>query len=1129
MAQEQVNVQLNLISNAEQAVQALQSQLDQLKSKSVEIPVTFNATSTGTTKVQKDLKAGLQAATDTESVLKAQARTLDAQIQQYRTVLTGARNITSEGKGGARVLQAQVDKIKGVKAALKSTQTEYNNVNKQIAAASAKTTAFSNALKLVKQEAAQTNQKGFFDGLLGKLTLGGIAVEAFKQALSGVGDFINQGIQFEQLTLSLEAFTGSTKAADDAYTSFKDTALKTPFSIAGVAQAGKTLLAFKVPLDQAKISTQQLSIIAGATGSDLNNLARNLGQISAQGRAYTRDLNQFATAGIPIYEQLALVLGVTIQDVRQFAEDGKIGFNEVQAAITSMTAAGSSFANLADRQLDTVAGQIGNVQTAVQELAGAFIKTFGPVITAALRTLKDGIDLVTTNFDLLASVIITLSGAALGKQLIPALQKATGFFTLLKNAATAAQDLPALRQLAQDSVLLRDSTRQATDAAIKNKEALIAQAGAAKAALIANAQLAAIAVGIGLLVKAGVDLFNAFNKVPEAIDATKKALNSTITDLQKVRAALANTGNSTFELTDELRTIKDIQAFDKLSEDTKGLRFGLVATLPVIGGLAAGFFSLFGIIQNAEVDKQFQEIKNETILWNTALSELIKTNAAYIQSDQITQQSTLSRLGTTRSLIKAGQDAAAQTELEIAVRKQELAQLEANGEGQTNYANKLRENLGLQNNRLIAQRRLVQGAQAEVTALEKLLTAESQLQQFYSNPTLERRAEVVKAYKDQLDATIKSVTSLISAQKTLAEAPVKNLELQLRGLSVEYDKQLGLLKQQKTEQDNILNVINSQIALQAKQAFGKSGSKEILALERDILATKIQQDASSLSSLNTGTAAFKAGKLSLLQDQQRLAGLDAELGYFDQKYDAETELLKIGRDTAKAELNKFNATKETTQALIEQRAITESTLVYLDSQSQALAIVAAQAAVTGAAMDTNINGSLQEGIGKASELAGILAGISNVNITVTTSDGRASGGPVSAGAKYTVNELGKEAFLSASGRLSMINAPAWGTWRAPESGTVIPAHLTRQLSIPAGGINLNSARGVSANRRVAGVSRGSDARTAALLHSMNNTQQAQAQQLGKLSRAIDTIAGKEWKVDLNINGNNPLLNKLRRH
>jgi len=69
-------------------------------------------------------------------------------------------------------------------------------------------------------------------------------------------------------------------------------------------------------------------------------------------------------------------------------------------------------------------------------------------------------------------------------------------------------------------------------------------------------------------------------------------------------------------------------------------------------------------------------------------------------------------------------------------------------------------------------------------------------------------------------------------------------------------------------------------------------------------------------------------------------------------------------------------------------------------------------------------------------------------------DGRATGGPVTGGATYTVNEAGKEAFLSAAGRLSMIKAPAFGKWKAPSHGTVIPAHLTQKLDIPKAGVNL---------------------------------------------------------------------------
>ena len=58
---------------------------------------------------------------------------------------------------------------------------------------------------------------------------------------------------------------------------------------------------------------------------------------------------------------------------------------------------------------------------------------------------------------------------------------------------------------------------------------------------------------------------------------------------------------------------------------------------------------------------------------------------------------------------------------------------------------------------------------------------------------------------------------------------------------------------------------------------------------------------------------------------------------------------------------------------------------------------------------------------------------------------RASGGPVSGGSLYQVNELGKEGFLSSNGSLKEINAPAFGSWRAPGSGTVIPAHIWSEV------------------------------------------------------------------------------------
>lgn len=58
---------------------------------------------------------------------------------------------------------------------------------------------------------------------------------------------------------------------------------------------------------------------------------------------------------------------------------------------------------------------------------------------------------------------------------------------------------------------------------------------------------------------------------------------------------------------------------------------------------------------------------------------------------------------------------------------------------------------------------------------------------------------------------------------------------------------------------------------------------------------------------------------------------------------------------------------------------------------------------------------------------------------------RWGGGPVSPGTTYTVNELGREMFMSNTGRVSEIRAPRFGSWTPPTSGTVIPAGLAEQV------------------------------------------------------------------------------------
>jgi tape measure domain-containing protein len=148
----------------------------------------------------------------------------------------------------------------------------------------------------------------------------------------------------------------------------------------------------------------------------------------------------------------------------------------------------------------------------------------------------------------------------------------------------------------------------------------------------------------------------------------------------------------------------------------------------------------------------------------------------------------------------------------------------------------------------------------------------------------------------------------------------------------------------------------------------------------------------------------------------------------------------------------------------------------------------------------------------------------NIVTTGTGTPGLWTGGPTQAGQTYQVNELGREGFLSASGTLSPINKPKNALWRAPSSGTVIPAHIMSGLNVPVGGVRTN-AKPMTMNSGSSGLQRVVRAIQASLavpresgqaMHELTAVQARQAIEIGKLSRAVNRLADKDHSVNVSV-------------
>ncbi len=129
-----------------------------------------------------------------------------------------------------------------------------------------------------------------------------------------------------------------------------DTAAKTPFDLSGIASSAKQMLAYGSTVDNVVDELVMLGNVASGVGAPLQDIAYLYGTLRTQGRAFSVDIRQFAGRGIPIYEELAKVLGVTKDEVSNLVTEGKVGFAEVEKAFQNMTGKAGTYYNLMQEQ-----------------------------------------------------------------------------------------------------------------------------------------------------------------------------------------------------------------------------------------------------------------------------------------------------------------------------------------------------------------------------------------------------------------------------------------------------------------------------------------------------------------------------------------------------------------------------------------------------------------------------------------------------------------------------------------------------------------------------------------------------------------------------------------------------------
>jgi hypothetical protein len=226
------------------------------------------------------------------------------------------------------------------------------------------------------------------------------------QGIGAAGTKIVQlGANMEQTRITFETMLGSVEKSNAAIAMMKKYAESTPFSQKEVIDSTKSLLAYGFTMGDVTKQMTMMGDIASGLNIPMGELTYLYGTLRAQGKAMTKDIQQFAGRGIPILEALQDVLGVkSTGAVQDLVTAGKVGFAEVEKAFEKMTNGSGKFAGLMEKQSKSLAGRWSTFQDIIESSATTMGEKMIPALGGVLDWMTEiAREIPNLNFEVITS------------------------------------------------------------------------------------------------------------------------------------------------------------------------------------------------------------------------------------------------------------------------------------------------------------------------------------------------------------------------------------------------------------------------------------------------------------------------------------------------------------------------------------------------------------------------------------------------------------------------------------------------------------------------------------------------------------------------------------------------------
>lgn len=307
-------------------------------------------------------------------------------IQQLKNELAGLKEKYKEALKADGDVTGLGIKIKSVNARLSEQKSVLFDLTQQQAGARLNVKKLRDEYELYKENGEEVNETNESLAMSWGKVIGAIGGAAALKSF--ISEMVNVRGEFQQLEIAFGTMLKSKEKADKLMAELVDIAAKTPFDLQGVASSAKQMLAYGSSAESVGKELVMLGNVAAGVGAQLGDIAYLYGTLRTQGRAYAVDIRQFAGRGIPIYEELAKVMGVTKDEVSDLVSQGKVGFKEVEQAFQNMTKEGGMYFNLMQEQSKSLTGQISNLGDAWDSMLNEMGKKGEGVFYTAISAAK---------------------------------------------------------------------------------------------------------------------------------------------------------------------------------------------------------------------------------------------------------------------------------------------------------------------------------------------------------------------------------------------------------------------------------------------------------------------------------------------------------------------------------------------------------------------------------------------------------------------------------------------------------------------------------------------------------------------------------------------------------------------